>query len=292
MKNNKSDQLLIDSMSIQKEEAINAGTLGYVTRSMIMATLPHGQTNAVIYERKNGPFTLNVISKDGVPFGNIPRLLLTYITTEAIRTQSPIINFGNSMTSFLQKIGLQSTGGVNGSNTRLRLQSKKLYNSLISVSYSDDSNDKTSNFVITDESDLWWSTKNSIKNEEFRSLLTLSDKFFRDTIENPVPIDLRAVTALKGSSLALDIYTWGTYRNYALSNPTLISWAYLRLQFGSDYKDDKFGRQNFKRCFLIQLKNVMCIYPKWKVHCDNKGLTIYPSPTHIQQKKSVIRYKK
>lgn len=44
------------------------------------------------------------------------------------------------------------------------------------------------------------------------SKVRLSDSFFRECIAKPVPIDLRAYKALRGSPLAMDVYTWLTYR--------------------------------------------------------------------------------
>jgi hypothetical protein len=65
--------------------------------------------------------------------------------------------------------------------------------------------------------------------------VTLSEHFFNEVIDRPVPIDMRAIKALKQSPMALDIYTWLTYRASYLKRPTVIPWSSLALQFGSDY---------------------------------------------------------
>ncbi|MGH8305788.1 MAG: replication protein RepA, partial [Steroidobacteraceae bacterium] len=55
---------------------------------------------------------------------------------------------------------------------------------------------------------------------------------------SPVPIDMRAMKALKRSPLALDIYFWLTYRLSYLRHARVIPWAALQLQFGSSYGTD------------------------------------------------------
>jgi hypothetical protein len=44
------------------------------------------------------------------------------------------------------------------------------------------------------------------------STITLSENFYRQIVEAPVPLDLRAVSALKKSPLTLDLYAWATRR--------------------------------------------------------------------------------
>ena len=46
-----------------------------------------------------------------LPYGNIPRLLLAYITTEAVRTQSRVLVLEDSLSAFMRKLGIYSTSG-------------------------------------------------------------------------------------------------------------------------------------------------------------------------------------
>ncbi len=94
-----------------------------------------------------------------------------------------------------------------------------------------------------------------------------------------VPIDLRVLKALKGSPLALDIYSWLTYRMIYLRKPCLIPWEALQTQFGSDY-----GRlRDFKRKFLVHLENVICVYTRARLTETTSGLLLRPSRTHIRR---------
>ena len=92
-----------------------------------------------------------------------------------------------------------------------------------------------------------------------------------------MPIDLRALKALKGSPLALDIYSWLTYRMSYLRRPCLIPWEALQTQFGADY-----GRpRDFKRKFLAHLADVLHVYPAVRLSERPAGLLLRPSPTHL-----------
>ena len=65
--------------------------LGFMARLLTLCSLPRtnpGQQKE--YKRVNGPFTLYMIAGGGnkLPYGNFPRLLLAWVCTEAVRTQS------------------------------------------------------------------------------------------------------------------------------------------------------------------------------------------------------------
>ena len=65
--------------------------LGFMARTMALCSLPRSNPgNRLLYKRVNGPFTLYMTASGGnkLPYGNIPRLLLAWVTTEAVRTQS------------------------------------------------------------------------------------------------------------------------------------------------------------------------------------------------------------
>ena len=58
-----------------------------------------------------------------LPFGNLPRLLLAWVSTEAVRTQSRKLVLGRSLSEFMRALGVySSSGGRGGVQTRLRNQ--------------------------------------------------------------------------------------------------------------------------------------------------------------------------
>lgn len=87
---------------------------------------------------------------------------------------------------------------------------------------------------------------------------------------------LRHLAKLR-SPLALDIYTWLTYRMSYLREPTEIGWAALQMQFGADYA----SVDEFRRKFLQKLRVVKELYPTAKVAPAEGGLSLWPSPPHV-----------
>ncbi|MDA8266643.1 MAG: hypothetical protein M0T79_15140 [Actinomycetota bacterium] len=72
------------------EQARRVGSVGYYARVLTQATLPHSDPKTAIIERKNGALSLTMAAPPSVgpPCGSIPRLLLAWVTTEAVRTKS------------------------------------------------------------------------------------------------------------------------------------------------------------------------------------------------------------
>jgi hypothetical protein len=56
------------------------------------------------------------------------------------------------------------------------------------------------------------------------------------------------------------------------------------MQFGADYAQDQRGLINFKRKFLLRLKNVIEIYDTAKVCNADHGLLLKPSPPHVPKR--------
>lgn len=283
MSKNSLNNLVLEALAIEAEQARQAGALGYMARALTIATLPHKESSECAFERKNGLVNLSILAPPsvGLPFGSIPRLLLSWVTTEAVRTGSPVLELGPTLSAFMAELGLARQGGKRGDITRFRNQAVRLFSSSISLRYSDKTLDAGSGFNVADEYNLWWNPRLPNQLPLWQSTVTLGSKFFREIIERPVPIDLRALKALKRSPMALDIYCWLTHRLFYLQKPVEIPWPLLQLQFGADYADDAHGVRNFKFNFLKHLKKVCVIYPQASVKEGEHGLALRPSPPHV-----------
>ena len=277
------NDLINAALAIETEEAKEAGKLGFMARSLVQATMPHRKAAGYEFKRTNGAFTLSMMAPSdvGLPYGSIPRVLLTWLTTEAIRTKDPELILGDSLSDFMRQLGMIPTGGRWGSITRLREQMQRLFSCFISCTYTDEDLTARKNILIADESRLWWEPKNPEQVQLFKSTVTLSQRFFQEVTENPVPIDLRAIKALQKSPLGLDIYCWLTYRMSYLRKPVVIPWEALQLQFGADYSRTR----DFKAAFLEQLKRVSLVYPAANLQEEQHGLLLKPSRTSIGKTK-------
>jgi hypothetical protein len=82
---------------------------------------------------------------------------------------------------------------------------------------------------------------------------------------------------LRGSSQALDLYLWLTYRNFYARRESRIPWKALQRQFGAGYPETTRGTLNFKRMFLLALKKVGEVYPEaQKLRAETDVLVYVP----------------
>ncbi len=273
------EQLIAETMAIEAESAQDAGALGFMARAMVQATLPHKKVEGSEFERRNGAFSLHLLapSKIGLPYGTIPRLLLAWLTTEAVRTQSRELELGESLSGFMRELDLVPTGGRWGSITRLKDQTKRLFASTVSATYDDKQRHAEAGFRLADRSVLWWDAKDPDQAALWRSSVTLTEAFYTEVIRHPIPVDMRAMKALKKSPMALDVYCWLTYRASYAKKASVVPWAALAMQFGSDY-----GRlRDFKDAFLRELRKVSVVYAGAQFEVLDGGLLVKPSVPHI-----------
>ena len=274
-------KIINEAMAIEAQEAKEAGQLGFMARAMVQATLPHKDPKTNEFSRTNGNYTLTLLAPStvGLPFGSLPRLLLCWMTTEVTRTKERTLVLGDSLTDFMRQLDMTPTGGRHGSITRLRQQMTRLFSSSVSCTYSDEERDSGAGFRIVKGYDLWWKPQSPGQAGLWKSTVTLSEDFFEEIIKSPVPLDMRALKALKQSPMALDIYIWLTHRMSYLKKPTPIPWEALQAQFGAEYN----RANNFRAAFKRALANVLTVYPDAKVKADPKGLFLSPSKTHIKK---------
>jgi hypothetical protein len=285
-------------LAIESEDAKSAGALGFMARALTIATMPYKDPKADVFKRVNGDFKLRIVAgyEGGLPFGIYPRLLMSWVSTEAVRRQSPIIELGDSLSSFLRDVlEVDRGGGPRGSSTRVREQMKRLFGSLITAQYTGGSESKgfvLRNIMLADELRLneetsLWTPQEGEDAGKWRSTLKLTNNFFQECVDRPVPIDLRAYKALRGSPLAMDVYTWLTYRlSYTQRKTRPMKWESLMAQFGSSYgsvpgADPGQAGRDFKKAFIKALTLVHVVYPQAKVKIEDDGLVLLPSPTHV-----------
>lgn len=274
------DRLINQALAIEDEQAQDAGALGFMARAMVQATLPHRKTEGNEFVRKNGSYTLTIMAPSaiGLPYGPVPRLLLAWLTTEAIRTKSRELELGDSMAAFMAELGMSRQGSNIAS---LKNQTRRLFSSSITAVYEEGAGFAVINQTVADRATLWWQQPHDHEQAGlWKSTVTLSETFFNEIIDKPVPVDMRAMRVLKKSPMALDIYAWLTYRVSYLKRPTVIPWAGLALQFGSDYA----RLRAFKEAFIAELKKVVLVYAQVQVEVTDEGLLIKPSLTHVSRK--------
>lgn len=280
MVNKSVEKLFSAALAIDDQGAVDAGELGFMARAMTLCTMPHSKPKGNEFRRKNGDYTMTMYSSYGLPYGSVPRLLLAWISTEAVRTKQRTLVLGDSLSHFLKELGLSRSGGARGDITRLRDQMHRLFACSISCNYHTKERDAGMGFMIADGYDLWWHPQEPDQAGLWESTLTLSEKFFNEITSAPVPIDMRSLKALKRSPMALDVYIWLTFRTSYLKSGTVITWEQLQGQFGSEY-----GRaRDFKEAFVDALRKVQLVYPGANISSIDVGIMLAPGTTSVTKK--------
>ena len=252
---------------------------GFMARLMMLCSLPRTDPgDRTRYKRANGPYTLIVtaVGQTGLPFGNLPRLLLAWVCTEAVRTQSRELFLGPSFSGFMRKLGIAPVGCT---RTRLRNQMKRFFNAHIQLAYEDKQVSASVNTPVASRTGFWWNERKSGGRLEWDSTIELGEKFFNEIIRHPVPLDLNILKALKRSSLGIDFYLWLTYRTFTLKRPLRLSWRQLYRQFGVDpaRAEDKRTADAFRTDCQRELKKIKIAWPDLLFVMGAGALLLWPS---------------
>ena len=260
---------------------------GFMARTMALCSLPRSNPgNRKEYVRRNGPYKLGMTAgiDNKLPYGNLPRLILAWICTEAVRTQSREIVLGRSLSKFMRALGINSTsGGSRGEQTRLRNQMKRLFGCTVSLIYQDEHGETAVNSVVARRTEFWWNERKPDEPSLWQSKIELGEDLFNEIIQHPVPLNMNTLTALKRSSLGLDLYLWLTYRTFTLRAPLRLTWRLLYSQFGAhpDKASDKNIVNAFRRKVLRELKKIKMAWPELNYRTAKGMLILLPSTPAI-----------
>ena len=257
--------------------------IGFMARLLALCSLPRTNPgNQLQYVRRNGPFTL-VMTATGLhklPYGNLPRLLLAWVCSEAVRTQNRELILGDSLAEFMRKVGIYSTSG--SKYTRLRNQMQRLFHSQVELGYADTHGERFVASRIADSGEFWWDVRRPDQPALWESKIELGEKFFHEVISNPVPLDMNILKRLSRSPLGLDLYLWLTYRTFTLTRPLRLTWKQLYRQFGAvPAKASKVAQQAFRRDCLRELLKIKYAWPDLHYQTVKGALLLSPSPPRI-----------
>ena len=262
--------------------------IGFMARLMALCSLPRTNPgNRHQYKRVNGPYSLVMIAgpDNKLPYGNIPRLLLAWVCTEAVQTRSRVLVLGDSFSKFMRNLGMQDdSGSGRGDRTRVRNQMDRLFNANVRLTYENQHGKQFISSNIADRGELWWDPKRPDERVLWESKIELGEKFFEEIIAHPIPLDMNTLKALKRCTLGLDLYLWLVYRTFVLTRPLRLSWKSLYHQFDGDpaKAGDHNTVQNFRRKALRELKKIKAAWPDLNYATARGVLILRPSkPTII-----------
>lgn len=248
--------------------------------------LPRSRVDGDQFMRRSGSAWLSVQSglldegsgpvRQPLPYGPMPRLALAWISTFAKRNKTREIRIGDSAAEFLRLMGMDDQGAR---YSTLRVQMHALASCRLQLGQGD----PTFHGQPVERFDAWPPYKDKQK-ALWPGVMVLSEGYYQELIQYGVPLDNRALGALKGSALALDVYTWLTHRLHRIEGrPVILHWKALRKQFAQEYQG-KDPDKDFKKAFLPALAAAMAVYPKAKVKKVTGGLILQSSPPPIPYK--------
>ena len=85
--------------------------LGFMARMMALCSLPRTNPGNQKNTSASTAPTRSTWSPGGgnkLPYGNFPRLILAWVSTEAVRTQSRVLILGDSLSDFMRELGVYS----------------------------------------------------------------------------------------------------------------------------------------------------------------------------------------
>lgn len=252
--------------------------------------LPRAKVEGREFMRQSGQAWVNVQAgwldegkgpvQQPIPYGVMPRLALAWVSTFAVRHGTREIPIGDSAADFLRLMLGADTASQGARYTTLRKQMHALAACRLQLGF----RGRTFNGQPVEQFDAWVSNRDSQQKPLWPGVMTLSEHYFNELRDSAVPLDNRALHALKGSALALDVYAWLAHRLHRIEGKgVVLHWKSLREQFAQEYKG-KDPDKDFKKEFLPVLRKVQVVYPNANVKQVTGGLLLLGSPPPIPKK--------
>lgn len=252
--------------------------------------LPRAKVEGREFMRQSGAAWVNVQAgyldegkgpvQQPIPYGVMPRLALAWVSTYAVRHGAREIPIGDSAAEFLRLMLGADTVRQGARHATLRKQMHALAACRLQLGF----RGRTFNGQPVEQFDAWVSNRDSEQRPLWPGVMTLSEHYFNELRDSAVPLDNRALHALKGSALALDVYAWLAHRLHRIEGKgVVLHWKSLREQFAQEYKG-KDPDKDFKKEFLPVLRKVQAVYPSANVKQVTGGLLLLGSPPPIPKK--------
>lgn len=246
--------------------------------------LPHSKTESTEISTQYPGHTMSVECVHGVPYGSIPRLIILYVNSLAVKFRTQHVSLGSSIKEFVETLGYTVNYNEGGTNDQIMSQLDKLFHTTFVLtrvieSKTLDSNIKETSkvrFNLFDGKVTWEEFTKCIRTKD-AAMLKLSDDYFRELLAHPVPLSMDALLKLKKSTLAMDLYAFISYR--ANSNRLIaVKISQLQSQFGNEEPTWRF-KQSMQRAF----KKVKEVWPECSAILRDDVLLLPKMLPHIEQ---------
>jgi Plasmid encoded RepA protein len=286
------DRTVVEAASLYMSD--EDGSLGFAFSGWAQCALPHrrlapdarweiaGERVRLVVEPGLHPSSHDgPMEHIGVPYGSVARLILLFLQTEALRTNSREVELGGSLRQWLSKIG----ASIGGSNARaVRDQAERISRCRLTFHIQGSGKVGLVNQSIVDRA-LFIEDSNTRQGKLSLETAKLSEGFFEQLKRHPVPLEEAAIRAISNNPAALDAYLWLAYRLHVLTSDKLITWKALKSQFGGGYKE----LFHFKPRFTQALALATAVYPAAKIDVIEQGVILKPSRPPVAPRVLALR---
>ena len=289
---------------IIEEDARGADEIGFTPTLLLQATLPHSDPGDVpVYQIKNGRYTLRIrpdvevtdegeYATTGIPYGGLARLLIAYIAERVQTTGQRTIDLGKTQSVFMERLDLGRSGGKYGRIRYLQDQLMRIARAVITFEKrtrqeAEGGGERVEvegeNVPLTRKYSFWHFESNAGEESPIQGgMLRLDADFSEEIKRSSIPVDFRILKVLRKSPLALDLYTWLTYRQavrwrMADPEPLVVPWKELHDQFGADYKQVHHFAAEARK----QLKTIGELWPELDYETPRGRLKVMLCPPHV-----------
>ena len=272
----------VELVRIKREQASQA--LCFCSRPFVLCGLPVRRLppDQLVYRRRNGQFVLQITGHPdyGVPFGQ-DRIVPIFLATLAVQQKSPIVRF-RSAGEMLEIFGMHKGGKE---YRRLVSAFERIFGA--TIFFGTDQIRATaklvhrSRFNFLREAQIWYNREPNqpVLSDEFENVIVLSDEFYREISEHPIPTDLDAVRVLSASPAVLDLFIWLSYRCFSVRGEETIP-LYGGLGLAAQLGNAEYARpRKFREKLAAWLRVVKGMWPECpaKISPDGQSLLVRPA---------------
>ena len=272
----------IELVRIKREQSNQA--LCFCSRPFVLCGLPVRRLpkDQLLYQRRNGQFVLQITGHPdfGVPFGQdriVPIFLANWRSSRKAQSCASAAQVKCSKFSGMHKGGKEYR--------RLVSAFERIFGA--TIFFGTDQIRATaklvqrSRFNFLREAQIWYNREpdQPVLSDEFENVIVLSDEFYREVSEHPIPTDLEAVLVLSASPAVLDLFMWLSYRCFSVKNEESIPLS-GGLGLSAQLGNAEYARpRKFREKLEEWLQVVQAMWPECPamISPDGKKLLIRPA---------------
>ena len=278
---------------IREQRASGRQELAFNPRPFVLCGLPlrRPPSTQLVHRRHNGKFFLHVVAHPdfGLPFGQ-DRLIPIWIATLAVKQKTRTVHFANAidMLSFFYfpKDGRYYARMVQGF--------QRIFAATIFFGTDSQADGKPlidwARFHFFDAAHLWFNRAESTSTAGSGpqpNIVTLSESFYAEISQHPIPVEREAVALLANAPGALDFYVWLAWRSWAVKADVvrvpLFGSAGLTSQLGAgEYTSSRY----FRRKLASWLRRVSALWPQCNARLSDDGNFLLIQP--IRNSEAVV----